>query len=180
MMQSPPEVDYEGELAIVIGSRCRNLPEDEKVVEAHIAGFTCALDITGRRWQGKKGGNQWCIAKSVDTFCPLGPAVVPVPLRTIPQLHLTTTLNGTVVQRVQLSDMIFSVTRMVSFLSGVATLHPGTVILTGTPAGVGYARTKKCDKTGEHVPDPHYLKHGDVLEVSIDSIGTLKCDVAFE
>lgn len=202
LIQLPPEVDYEGELAVVIGGRYDQgtLKSKEDVIKQQdqvIAGFTCAMDITARRWQGKKGGGQWCVAKSFDTFCPLGPELVKVPLDVLPGLSLTTKLNGKVVQNEKFDNFIFDVASLVSFLNQVSTLLPGMVILTGTPAGVGFARKTKLRGVGDglgvapdaaasaagserSVPDPYYLVHGDRLEVIIDEIGSLRCLVEHE
>lgn len=188
-LQAPPEVDYEGELAVVIGARCAQLSRDDVVREYDnvVAGYCCAMDITARRWQGKKGAGQWVVAKSFDTFTPLSAEVVKVPLDEVPSLSLTTKLNGNVVQQDKFSSFIFDVPTLVSFLSQVCVLHPGTVILTGTPAGVGFARTAKVKSLGSGgdgqlkvVPDPYYLVHGDALEVSIDKVGSLRCTVEME
>lgn len=188
-LQSPPEVDYEGELAVVIGARCSRMTREDVVrdYDKVIAGYTCSMDITARRWQGKKGAGQWVVSKSFDTFTPLGPEVVKVPLDELPSLALTTRLNGKVVQQDRFSSFIFDVPTLVSFLSHVCVLHPGTVLLTGTPAGVGFARKAKMRSLGsggdgqeKMVPDPYYLVHGDALEVSIDKIGSLQCKVELE
>ena len=187
MLQSPPETDYEGELAVVIGKPCSNMTPQQVAESDVIRGYCCALDITARRWQGKKGGGQWCVAKSFDTFLPLGPEVVPIPLADLPGLTLTTKLNGKVVQQDRFSGFLFDVATIVSFLSRVSRLVPGTVVLTGTPSGVGFARKAKARALGTGgdgaevlVPDPYYLVHGDHLEVSIERIGSLACLVEFD
>jgi len=155
-----PEVDYECELAVVIGKVGRDIPE-ERALE-HVLGYTAANDVSARRWQ-KHNGGQWVRGKSFDGFCPLGPALVtrdeiPDPQR----LALRTRLNGKVMQEGNTADMIFSVAQVVSFLSQDTTLLPGTVILTGTPPGVGFARTP-----------PVFLEAGDQVEVEVEGIGTL-------
>jgi len=126
-----PSIDYEAELAIVIGRICKDVPK-EKVNDV-IFGYTLANDVTSRELQKKDG--QWIRAKGFDTFCPLGPWIetdfVPGTQR------ITTTLNGEVVQDAYLSDMIFKVPEIVNFVSSVMTLLPGDVIITGTPAGIG-------------------------------------------
>ena len=131
--QQPPEVDYEGELAVVIGRVCKNVSVEEAL--KYVSGYTIGNDVSARRWQGqKKGGGQWCKAKSFDTFCPLGPTLVHADWIPNPQiLDITTTLNGTVVQKSSTADMIFSVAEIIHSLSQGTTLLPGTVILTGTP-----------------------------------------------
>ena len=201
-------MDYEGELAVVIGQRVEQgaLESKEDVIKNQdqlIAGFCCSMDITARRWQGKKGGSQWCVAKSFDTFCPLGPELVKIPLSELPKLSLRTKLNGKVVQNERFDNFIFDVATLVHFLNQNSTLLPGMIILTGTPAGVGFARKtrvrgvgtdivsgeKKSENNnnenssgsgGRFVPDPYYLVHGDELEVIIDEIGSLKCIVEHE
>jgi 2-keto-4-pentenoate hydratase/2-oxohepta-3-ene-1,7-dioic acid hydratase in catechol pathway len=166
--REPREVDYEGELAVVIGAECRNASEHNAL--DFVLGYTIANDISARRWQGKKGGGQWSRAKSFDTFCPLGPYIVPRRLVPDPQkLRIRTLLNGEVMQDASTDDMVFSVAEIVAALSQGTTLHPGTVILTGTPAGVGYTRAP-----------PVYLKKGDVVEVEIDLLGKLTSHVAEE
>ena len=126
-----PSIDYEAELAIVIGRICKDVPK-EKVNDV-IFGYTMANDVTSRELQKKDG--QWTRAKGFDTFCPLGPWIetefVPGTQR------ITTTLNGEVKQDATLSDMIFKVPEIVNFVSSVMTLLPGDVIITGTPAGIG-------------------------------------------
>lgn len=188
-LQAPPEVDYEGELAVVIGSKCADLSPEEVVKhqDSVIAGFCCSLDMTARRWQGQKGGGQWCIAKSFNTFLPLGPELVKLSLEELPSLSLTTKLNGKIVQHDKFSNFIFDVPTLISFLSNTCVLHPGMVILTGTPAGVGFARKSKARSIGtsgdgkeQLIPDPYYLIHGDELEVSIEKIGSIACRVEYE
>lgn len=155
-----PEVDYEGELVVVIGERARDVSEERAL--DHVLGYTAANDVSARRWQRNNGG-QWVRGKSFDTFCPLGPAVTTAEEVGDPQtLALRTLLNGDLVQEGTTADMIFPVARLVSFLSQDTTLLPGTVILTGTPAGVGFARTP-----------PLFLRSGDRVDVEIEKIGRL-------
>lgn len=162
-----PEVDYEVELAVVIGRPCKNVSEVEAL--NYVLGYTVANDVTARRWQGAKGGGQWCRGKSFDTFLPLGPSVVPAG-RVDPQnLRLRSVLNGKVMQESNTSDMIFSVAQIIAFLSEGTTLQPGTVILTGTPEGVGYKRDP-----------PVYLEPDDDIVCEIDGIGTLRNKVISE
>ncbi len=143
------KVDYEGELAIVVRSRGRNLTPRE--AQDHILGYSCANDVTARDLQ--QMDLQWTRAKGFDTFCPLGPVVAtdidPGDLR------MLTRVNGEVRQKASTSEMFFSVEQLVSHVSAVMTLEAGDVILTGTPAGVGE------------------LKPGDTVEVEIEGIGTL-------
>jgi len=163
------EVDYECELAVVIGRRCKNATRANAL--DHVLGYTCANDVSARDWQGKAwGGGQWCQAKSFDTFCPLGPALVtkdeiPDPNR----LRIRTLLNGATMQDWNTNDMIFDVPALIEFLSGSKTLLPGTVILTGTPHGVGFARTP-----------PVWLKPGDTVTIEIEKIGALTNPVMAE
>lgn len=155
-----PEVDYECELAVVIGKQGRDIPE-ERALE-HVLGYTVANDVSARRWQ-KHNGGQWVRGKSFDGFCPLGPALVTRDEVPDPQgLRLRTLLNGRTMQEGSTADMIFSVARLVSFLSRDTTLLPGTVILTGTPPGVGFARTP-----------PVFLQAGDEVTVEVEGIGAL-------
>lgn len=155
------KVDYECELAAVVGRRCRHVPP-ERAME-HLLGFTCANDVSARDWQGWKGGSQWCLAKSFDTFCPLGPWITTTSEIPDPQqLALRTVVSGETRQDWNTNDMIFSVAEIVSFLSHCSTLEPGTVILTGTPHGVGMAANP-----------PRWLCPGDIVQIDIDRIGSL-------
>ena len=163
-----PEVDYEAELAVVIKTTARNVPV-EKALD-HVLGYTCANDVSARIWQMHAGGQQWIKGKSFDTFCPFGPWIVtPDELADPDRLGIECVLNGETMQKSNTSDMIFSVGRIISYLSESATLVPGTLILTGTPSGVGFTRKP-----------PVYLKPGDVLETKIEKIGTLKNYVSLE
>jgi 2-keto-4-pentenoate hydratase/2-oxohepta-3-ene-1,7-dioic acid hydratase in catechol pathway len=156
------EVDYECELAIVIGKSCKNVSRDNAL--DYVLGYTCANDVSARDWQIKFGGSQWCRGKTFDTFAPLGPCLVTTDEITNPNaLRISTLLNGERVQDSNTSDMIFDVPAIIEFLSGSTTLVPGTVILTGTPQGVGMAAK----------PNPRWLKEGDVVSIEIEKIGTL-------
>jgi len=163
------EVDYECELAVVIGPRpVRNVLKEDAL--DYVLGYTSANDVSARRWQGKKGGGQWSYSKSFDTFCPLGPGLLYAGPKVDPnQLSLETRLNGQVVQRSTTADMIFDVGTLISFLSQSTTLLPGTIILTGTPAGVGFARKP-----------PLFLKDGDVVEVELEGVGVQRNKVVVE
>jgi len=162
------EIDYEGELAVVIGKTCRNVARHHAL--DYVLGYTCANDVSARDWQKVKGGGQWCRGKSFDTFSPLGPCLVTGDDIPNPNaLRLTTTLNGERVQETSTGDMIFDVPTLIEFLSGSTTLLPGTVILTGTPSGVGMARQP-----------PRWLRPGDVVTIEIDGIGALTNPVAAE
>jgi 2-keto-4-pentenoate hydratase/2-oxohepta-3-ene-1,7-dioic acid hydratase in catechol pathway len=164
------QVDYEGELAVVIGRTCKNVQRDEAL--ACVLGYTCANDVSARDWQKRPelGGGQWCRGKSFDTFAPLGPVLVtPQELPDPNALGLRTWLNGALVQDAHTSDMIFAVADLIAFLSGSTTLQPGTVILTGTPSGVGMA-----------ADPPRWLRPGDTVAVEIEGIGRLENPVVAE
>jgi len=162
------EVDYECELAVVIGRRCKNVPK-EKALD-YVLGYTCGNDVSARDWQGKWGSSQWCRGKTFDTFAPLGPCLVLKDEIPNPNaLKIRTVLNGQIMQDWNTDDMIFDVPTLVAFLSGSTTLLPGTVILTGTPHGVGFARTP-----------PVWLKPGDTVSIEIEKIGTLTNPVVAE
>ncbi|HEX4343790.1 MAG TPA: fumarylacetoacetate hydrolase family protein [Verrucomicrobiae bacterium] len=162
------EVDYECELAIVIGKTCKNVSRQQAL--EYVLGYTCANDVSARDWQIKRGGSQWCRGKTFDTFCPLGPVLVTRDEISNPNaLRIKTLLNGQTVQDSSTGDMIFDVPTLIEFLSGSTTLLPGTVILTGTPQGVGMARKP-----------PVWLKAGDSVSIEIEKIGTLTNPVANE
>jgi 2-keto-4-pentenoate hydratase/2-oxohepta-3-ene-1,7-dioic acid hydratase in catechol pathway len=161
-------VDYEAELAIVIGKTCHNVRREDAF--AHVLGYTCGNDVSARDWQRNGGGGQWSRGKSFATFCPLGPAIVTTDELPDPgTLGIRTLLNGTVMQDCTTADMIFDVPAIVEFFSASMLLRPGTVILTGTPHGVGFARTP-----------PVFLQPGDEVTVEIDRIGRLTNPVAEE
>lgn len=162
------KVDYEVELAVVIGRRCKNVDESEAL--EYVLGYTAANDVSARDWQLERGGGQWSRGKSFDTFCPLGPAIVTTDEIGDPQdLALRTELSGEVRQDWTTSDMVFSVAELVSFLSGSSTLAPGTVILTGTPHGVGMA-----------ADPPRWLAPDDEVTVEVEQIGALTNPVVEE
>lgn len=161
---APGEIDFEAELAIVIGKTCRRVGEDAAL--EYVLGYTCANDISARDCQLRQD-SQWARGKSFDTFCPLGPWIET-------ELDgnncgISLTLNGKIMQNSNTRDMIFPCRKLISYCSQFATLLPGTVIITGTPEGVGFARKP-----------PVFLKPGDVMEVAIEGIGTLKNQVAAE
>ncbi|MFZ0313426.1 MAG: fumarylacetoacetate hydrolase family protein [Candidatus Korobacteraceae bacterium] len=145
-------VDYEGELAVVIGKRCYCLPEGDDV-KPYIVGYTCLNDVTARDLQNKDG--QWTRAKSFDTFCPVGP-VVADDLDPWKGVRVQSRVNGELRQNGTTADFLFPLDVLVRFISQVMTLEPGDVIATGTPAGVGP------------------LKAGDVVEVTVEGVGTLR------
>jgi len=153
------QVDYEGELAVVIGRAARHVAPEE--VGSVVAGYTVANDVTARDFQHVRG--QHFLGKSCDTFCPLGPVLLTADGVGDPQdLGLRTTLSGRTVQDVRTKEMIFPVAELVAFASRLMTLEPGDVLLTGTPAGVGAAQDP-----------PRWLRDGDVVEVEIEGIGRL-------
>jgi len=163
------EVDYECELAVVIGKSCKNVSREQAL--DYVLGYTCANDVSARDHQIKLGGGQWCRGKFFDTFAPLGPCLVTG--EDIPNpntLKIATILNGERVQDWTTSDMIFDVPAIIAYLSGSTTLLPGTVILTGTPQGVGMAVK----------PNPRWLKAGDTVSIEIEKIGTLTNPVVNE
>ena len=146
-------VDYEGELGVVIGKRCKAIAADE--VKKYILGCTCFNDVTARDLQEKDG--QWTRAKSFDTFAPFGPWIASIDPS---NADIKTRVNGEVKQNSNTSDLIFGVPKLIEFISSVMTLEPGDVIATGTPPGVGR------------------LEKGDIVEVEIEGIGVLKNRVA--
>ncbi len=156
-----PEVDYEAELAVIIGRTGKDLSAERAL--DHVFAYTCANDVSARRWQKHGGGGQWIRGKSFDSFCPLGPVMVTADEIPDPQtLAIGSALNGQTMQASSTADMIFTVAELIAFISRDTTLLPGTVILTGTPEGVGFARKP-----------PVFLADGDTIEVTIDGIGTL-------
>lgn len=162
------EVDYECELAVVIGRRCKNVSRAGAL--EYVLGYTCANDVSARDWQRNGGGSQWCRGKTFDTFAPLGPCLVTRDEIPNPNaLAIRTVINGEVLQDWNTNDMIFDVAALIEFLSGSTTLLPGTVILTGTPHGVGFARKP-----------PRWLKAGDSVSIEIEKIGTLTNPVELE
>ncbi len=161
-------VDYEAELVIVIGRRCKNASVGEAL--DYVLGYSCGNDVSARDWQKDFGGGQFCRGKTFDTFAPLGPVIVTRDGVGDPgRLGIRTLLNGEVMQESTTADLIFSAAEIVSFLSGSTTLEPGTVIFTGTPAGVGMAR----------VP-PRWLRAGDEVCVEIEGVGRLVNPVVAE
>ena len=154
------QVDYEGKLAIVLGRDTLNATKANAL--DHVLGYTVAIDVSARDWQYALGGGQFNHGKSFDTFCPLGPMLVTPDEVDADNLRLITRINGEVRQDSTTADMVFDVRTLISFLSADRTLPAGTVILTGTPSGVGYARTP-----------PSWLQPGDVVEVEIEGLGTL-------
>jgi 2-keto-4-pentenoate hydratase/2-oxohepta-3-ene-1,7-dioic acid hydratase in catechol pathway len=162
------KVDFEAEIAVVVGEDIRNATPAEALRK--VLGYTCANDVSARDWQKDWGGTQWSRGKSFDTFCPLGPCLltadeVPDPSR----LEIRFRLNGETLQSAAASEMQFGVGEILAFLSGSSTVPAGSVVLTGSPAGVGMARTP-----------PRWLAPGDVMEVEVPGIGILRNPVAEE
>jgi len=156
---APEEVDFEAELAIVIGRQARQVPEHQAL--DHVLGYTCANDVTARDCQ-KRLDAQWTRAKGFDTFCPLGPWLVTADDFDPRDATVEAVLNGERMQHGHTSQLVFSCPALVSYLSHQFTLLPGTVICTGTPAGVGFARRP-----------PVFLRPGDRIVVRIGGIGEL-------
>jgi 2-keto-4-pentenoate hydratase/2-oxohepta-3-ene-1,7-dioic acid hydratase in catechol pathway len=162
------EVDYEGELAVVIGKDCKNVRKEEAF--DYVLGYTIANDISARDWQKKFGGGQFSRGKSFDTFAPLGPAILTKDEIPDPgHLRIQTRVNGETRQDSNTSNFIFDIPTLIEFLSGSTTLLTGSVILTGTPNGVGMAMTP-----------PRFLQPGDVVEVEVEKIGVLSNPVTEE
>lgn len=158
----PEQVDFEAELALIIGEPAKDVSEDDAL--GVLLGVCCGNDVSARWWQKKGAGGQFCRGKSFDSFCPLGPSVVPASeVRDLQDLRIESRVSGETMQSSSTSQMIFSAAYLIAELSRSTTLMPGTVILTGTPSGVGHGRTP-----------PRYLRDGDVVEVEIEGIGTLK------
>lgn len=153
------ELDYEGELAVVIGRRVRDVPSERAL--RYVFGYLVCNDVSARDAQFSDG--QFARAKSYDTFCPIGPWITTTDDISDPQdLAVRTRVNGVTVQDSSTKEMVFSVAAIVSYLSRFMTLEPGDIISTGTPAGVGFVRRP-----------PLYLEHGDLVEVEIDQLGVL-------
>lgn len=161
------QIDWECELGVVIGVRASRVGVDR--ARDHIFGYTIENDVSDRGGRGDtRHGNDWLIAKSHDTFAPMGPFIVPKEFVADPQkLKVTFTLNGQVMQDANTSLMIHTIVEQVSYASHITTLRPGDVIATGSPAGVGSARTP-----------PIFLKAGDLSECTYEGIGTLRNPVA--
>jgi acylpyruvate hydrolase len=158
----PPHVrepDYEGEVAVVIGGVARDVDEADAL--DFVAGVTIAHDVSARDHQFVTGQFSW--SKSFDTFCPLGPVLVTPDEVDVGALPLETRVNGEVMQSSNTSDLVFSIPKLVAWITQGLTLVPGDVILTGTPAGVGVARNP-----------PRFLQDGDVVEISVGGVGVLR------
>jgi 2-keto-4-pentenoate hydratase/2-oxohepta-3-ene-1,7-dioic acid hydratase in catechol pathway len=156
---APDEVDFEGELAVIIGAKARDVSEAQAL--EYVLGYCCANDVSARDCQ-KRRDKQWARGKSFDTFCPLGPGIITRGSLNAESLRIRTILNHRTMQEATTADMVFSVPFLVSYLSRQFTLLPGTVILTGTPGGVGFARSPQV-----------FLRPGDEVTVEIEGIGAL-------
>nr|XP_005286556.2 fumarylacetoacetate hydrolase domain-containing protein 2A isoform X1 [Chrysemys picta bellii] len=156
------EVDWEVELAFVIGKKGKHIKESAAM--DHIVGFMVAHDVTARDWQMKRNGKQWILGKSFDTFCPLGPAIVTKDCVSDPHmLGIRCKVNGELVQDSNTNQMIFKTQALVAWVSRFITVYPGDVFLTGTPPGTGVFRKP-----------PVFLKRGDVVQCEIDQLGALR------
>jgi 2-keto-4-pentenoate hydratase/2-oxohepta-3-ene-1,7-dioic acid hydratase in catechol pathway len=158
------QIDYEAELCVVIGKDAKDVSKENAL--HHVLGYTCANDVSARDWQREKrlGGGQFARGKSFDGFCPIGPALVTADEIPNPNdLRLKTILNGKVMQDHTTGDMIFDVATLIHSLSSTMTLPAGAILLTGTPQGVGFARTP-----------PVWMKDGDTVVVEIEKIGRLE------
>jgi len=157
----PDEVDYEAELAVIIGKKAKNVSPTDAL--NYVLGYACANDVSARDWQWRKQQEQWARGKSFDTFCPIGPYLVTKDeVDNAGKLRIRATLNGEIMQDSNTSDMIFDIPAIISDITRSLTLLPGTVILTGTPEGVGFTR----------IP-PVFLKEGDSVTISVEQIGEL-------
>jgi 2-keto-4-pentenoate hydratase/2-oxohepta-3-ene-1,7-dioic acid hydratase in catechol pathway len=154
------QVDFEAELAVVIGRSAKRIPAEEAA--ACVAGYTIMHDVSARDWQFRTG--QWVSGKTFDTFGPCGPYLVtPDEIPDAHNLGISLTLNGKVMQQSNTCNLIFRVPVLISYLSEIFTLQPGDIISTGTPSGIGFARRPQV-----------FLKDGDVVEITIGGIGTLR------
>ncbi len=159
LLASDPAIDYEGELTVIVGSTARNLAP-ENALQA-VAGYTIGNDVSARTIQLRV--TQWITGKTPDTFCPIGPWMATPGTVDDPQaLAISTAIGDETLQSASTANMIFTVAHLLVYLSSVMSLRPGDIILTGTPAGVGHSRTPR-----------RYLQAGDVVEISIEGIGTL-------
>lgn len=161
------QTDFEAELAVILKHHVHDADPDTAL--DHVLGYCCANDVSARWWQNIGAGGQFNRGKSFDTFCPLGPTLVPAADIPDPQnLAIRCRVNGELMQEANTSQMIFPVAELIAELSRETTLLPGTLILTGTPAGVGMARTP-----------PRFLQHADTVEVEIEHLGVLRNTVRF-
>lgn len=165
--QDKEQVDFEGELGVVIGTAARDVPKERAL--SHVLGYAACNDVSARWWQKQGSGGQFCRGKSFDTFCPVSDVTPAAEVGDPQGLRIVTRVAGEVMQDSTTADMIFDVATLVSELSRGTTLAPGTLIVTGTPSGVGTARNPA-----------RYLRQGDTVEISIERVGTVKNPVRFE
>jgi 2-keto-4-pentenoate hydratase/2-oxohepta-3-ene-1,7-dioic acid hydratase in catechol pathway len=166
------QCDYEGELSIVIGKTGKDIPKEDAL--SYVGGYVSSNDISSRKWQREPeyAGNvpQWCFSKGFDKYAPVGPMMVsPLVVGAANNLQLRTWVNGEERQNTNTSDLLFDVPTIISFLSQGTTLERGTVIMTGTPSGVGIA------KAGI----PRWLRHGDIVEVEVEHCGRTKNRIVY-
>ncbi|EMD88340.1 hypothetical protein COCC4DRAFT_149898 [Bipolaris maydis ATCC 48331] len=167
------QADYEGELSIVIGKTGKNISKDDAI--AHVAGYVSSNDISSRKWQRDPayagGVPQWCFSKGFDKYAPIGPLMVsPAVVGAAENLELRTWVNGEERQKTITSDLLFDVRTIISFLSQGTTLEKGTVIMTGTPSGVGFGQAG----------GPKWLRDGDVVEVEVEHCGRTRNKIVYE
>lgn len=167
MAQEGTGLDYECELVAVIGKACADVPEASAL--DYVLGYAVGNDVSHREWQIQRGGGQWSLGKGFDGWAPYGPGIVSANLIKDPQaLQISTKLNGKTVQESSTKDQIFGIAKTIAFLSRGTTLLPGDLIFTGTPQGVGMGRTPQL-----------WLKDGDVVEVTLEGVGTCTNKVEF-
>jgi 2-keto-4-pentenoate hydratase/2-oxohepta-3-ene-1,7-dioic acid hydratase in catechol pathway len=154
------KIDWEVELAVIIGKKAKHVKKSNAF--DHVFGYTVAQDISARDWQKQRNGGQFLIGKSMDTFCPLGPAIVHKSEVDPSDLKISCSLNGVKKQEGKTSELIFKIDDIIEQITKCITLKPGDVILTGTPSGVGMHRNP-----------PEYLKPNDILESEIENIGKI-------
>jgi len=162
-----PQVDWEGELAIEIGTTCKNVSEADAL--GMVRAYRAANDVSARWWQKQGSGGQFCRGKSFDTFCPLSLPTRAERVANPQLLRIITRVNGEIMQDASTADMYHAVAKIICVLSDATTLLAGTIILTGSPAGVGAARKP-----------PIFLKDGDVVEVEIPGVGRVRNPVQSE
>ncbi|EUC42263.1 hypothetical protein COCMIDRAFT_8122 [Bipolaris oryzae ATCC 44560] len=167
------QADYEGELSIVIGKTGKNISKDDAI--DYVAGYVSSNDISSRKWQRDPAYAgvvpQWCFSKGFDKYAPIGPLMVsPAVVGAADNLELRTWVNGEERQRTNTSDLLFDVRTIISFLSQGTTLEKGTVIMTGTPSGVGFGQAG----------GPKWLRDGDVVEVEVEHCGRTRNKIVYE
>ena len=157
-------MDYEGEFTVIIGKDCKNIQGNENPLD-YVLGYTIGNDVSARYWQmPERSGNQYCYAKSFDGFAPLGPIIAsPSLVPNVSELTITTHVNGEQRQNASIGDLLFPVHDIIRHLSRGTTLRAGTVIMTGTPGGVGTVMNP-----------PQWLNDGDIVEVEVPGIGKIK------